>query len=85
MEQSGTSTLLQGAVQDLASGVVSALRGGDHTRTAPDGAGTEAGSLTLAAVRVVGADTLLPEILLDAPPDPVRLAVFRKAVEAFPP
>lgn len=85
MEQSGTSTLLQGAVQDLASGVVSALRGGDHARTAPDGAGAEAGSLTLAAVRVVGADTLLPEILLDAPPDPVRLAVFRKAVEAFPP
>ncbi|WP_432057341.1 hypothetical protein [Streptomyces sp. bgisy022] len=85
MEQSGTSTLLQGAVQDLASGVVSALRGGDHAHVPPDGADGEAASLTLAAVRVVGADTLLPEILLHTPPDPVRLAVFRKAVEAFPP
>ena len=32
MEQSGTSALLQGAVQDIASDVVSALRGGDHVR-----------------------------------------------------
>ncbi|MEU6919550.1 hypothetical protein ABZ948_40745, partial [Streptomyces olindensis] len=32
MEQSGTSTLLQGAVRDLASGVVSAPESGDSPR-----------------------------------------------------
>ncbi|MGX1134459.1 hypothetical protein RKD49_006649 [Streptomyces glaucescens] len=86
MEQSGTSALLQGAVQDLASGVVSALRGGDHVRVS----GTPAedvptGSLTLPAVRVVGADLLLPQVLFGTPPDVAEIAVFRKAVEAFPP
>ncbi|MFI8192320.1 hypothetical protein ACIF8T_26640 [Streptomyces sp. NPDC085946] len=86
MEQSGTSTLLQGAVQDLASAVVSALRGGDHARAAAPAA-AEAGTegLTLAAVRVLGADALLPGTLLHLPPPPDELAVFRKAVEAYPP
>ncbi|MGI5379960.1 hypothetical protein ACQEV2_38065 [Streptomyces sp. CA-251387] len=86
MEQSGTSALLQGAVQDLASDVVSALRGGDHVRMSGTGAVDEAGgSLDLAAVRVVGADLLLPHVLFPTPPDPEALAVFRKTVEAFPP
>ncbi|MET9686575.1 hypothetical protein [Streptomyces coeruleorubidus] len=81
MEQSGTSTLLQGAVQDLASGVVSALRGGDHARAAaPAVADGE-----VAAVRVLGADALLPSTLLHTSPLPDELAVFRKAVEAYPP
>lgn len=85
MEQSGT-TPLQGAVQDLASSVVSALRGGDHARAAaPEAADGEAGGLALAAVRVLGADALLPSTLLHAPPLPEELAVFRKAVEAYPP
>ncbi|NJP49684.1 hypothetical protein HCJ93_06245 [Streptomyces sp. SBST2-5] len=84
MEQSGTSTLLQGAVQDLASSVVSALRSGDHTHVLPAGT-EEAGDVTLAAVRVLGADALLPGTLLRTPPDPAGLAVFRKAVEAYPP
>ncbi|MEV7018388.1 hypothetical protein C1708_30205 [Streptomyces sp. DH-12] len=86
MEQSGTSTRLQAAVQDLASGVVSALRGGDHAHVVP-AAGTdgEAGDLALAAVRVLGADALLPGLLSRTPPDPAELAVFRKAVEAYPP
>ena len=84
MEQSGTSALLQGAVQDLASDVVSALRGGDHVRISGTGAVDEA-SLDLAAVRVVGADLLLPHVLFPTPPDPEALAVFRKTVEAFPP
>ncbi|MGA5077864.1 hypothetical protein ACPC37_09655 [Streptomyces griseoincarnatus] len=86
MEQSGTSTRLQAAVQDLASGVVSALRGGDHAHVVPP-AGTdgEAGDLALAAVRVLGADALLPGLLSRRPPDPAELAVFRKAVEAYPP
>lgn len=86
MEQSGTSTRLQAAVQDLASGVVSALRGGGHAHVVPPvGTDGEAGDLALAAVRVLGADALLPGLLSRTPPDPAELAVFRKAVEAYPP
>ncbi|GAA0639703.1 hypothetical protein GCM10009535_15610 [Streptomyces thermocarboxydovorans] len=85
MEQSGTSTLLQGAVQDLASSVVSALRSGDHAHAVLPAGTEEAGDVTLAAVRVLGADAMLPGTLLGTPPDPARVAVFRKAVEAYPP
>ncbi|NGO07139.1 hypothetical protein G5C60_05625 [Streptomyces sp. HC44] len=86
MEQSGTSARLTGAVQDLASEVVSALRSGDPFRVVGIGAGREGtGDLTLAAVRVLGADALLPSVLLRMPPDPDDLAVFRKAVQAYPP
>lgn len=86
MEQSGTSTLLQGAVRDLASAVVSALGSGDHARAAaPAAAHGEAEGLALAAVRVLGADALLPSTLQHASPLPDELAVFRKAVEAYPP
>ncbi|MFJ7074089.1 hypothetical protein [Streptomyces sp. NPDC098781] len=86
MEQSGTSALLQGAVRDLASDVVSALRGGDHVRMS----GTETmndveAGLALAAVRVLGADLLLPHVLFPTPPAPEAVAVFRRTVEAFPP
>ncbi|MFE0798598.1 hypothetical protein ACFW3N_00460 [Streptomyces sp. NPDC058834] len=38
-----------------------------------------------AAVRVLGADTLLPTALLRVPPDPGQLAVFKDAVAAHPP
>ncbi|MGX1274148.1 hypothetical protein [Streptomyces phaeoluteigriseus] len=86
MEQSGTSPLLAGTVQDLAAGVVSALRGGDHAppvvRTAVD---DSADRLLVAAVRVTGADLLLPNVLLRTPPDEAELALFRKAVDTFPP
>jgi hypothetical protein len=86
MEQSGASALVEGAVQDLASGVVSALRGGDPPRgsgaIAADG--PERG-LALAAVRVLGADALLAPVLRRIPPDPGELALFREAVTAFPP
>ncbi|KUM79149.1 hypothetical protein [Streptomyces curacoi] len=86
MEQSGTSALLQGAVQDLASDVVSALRGGDHVRLSGTGAVDDPeGSLALAAVRVLGADTLLPHVLFPVPPAPEALTAFRATVEAFPP
>lgn len=86
MDQSGTSALLQGAVQDIASDVVSALRGGDHVRMS----GTRAvddpeGQFALAAVRVVGADLLLPHVLFPTPPASDVLTVFRQTVEAFPP
>ncbi|MDO0909847.1 hypothetical protein QQM39_02905 [Streptomyces sp. DT2A-34] len=86
MEQSGTSALLQGAVQDLASDVVSALRGGDHVRMAGTGATDDLeGNFALAAVRVLGADLLLPHVLFPTPPAPEALAVFRRTVQAFPP
>ncbi|WP_151477459.1 hypothetical protein [Streptomyces albicerus] len=86
MEQSGTSALLQGAVQDLSSDVVSALRGGDHVRVAGTGAVDGlAGGLAVAAVRVLGADLLLPHILSRTPAAPEALTVFRQTVEAFPP
>ncbi|MFH8976173.1 hypothetical protein [Streptomyces sp. NPDC017890] len=86
MEQSSTSALLQGAVLDLASDVVSALRGGDHVRAggAPAGSG-EGEGVAVAAVRVLGADTLLPTTLLRLPPEPGRLAAFKDAVTAHPP
>ncbi|MET9506570.1 hypothetical protein ACFYO5_21145 [Streptomyces sp. NPDC006259] len=86
MEQSGTSPLLLGTVQDLAAGVVSALRGGDHTPSAGRAAVDDgAEQLLLAAVRVTGADLLLPNVLLRTRPDEAELTVFRKAVAAFPP
>ncbi|MYR45950.1 hypothetical protein [Streptomyces sp. SID5910] len=86
MEQSSTSALLQGTVLDLASDVVSALRGGDHVRAGgtatTDGAGA---GIARAAIRILGADTLLPTVLLGVPPDPGLHAVFKDAVAAHPP
>ncbi|MEU0742630.1 hypothetical protein [Streptomyces sp. NPDC006134] len=86
MEQSGTSSLLQGAVQELATGVASALRGGGHRRMTGDAlvAGTEEG-IAVAAVRVLGADLLLPHLLFRTPPAPEDLAAFREAVGSYPP
>jgi len=85
MEQSGTSALLQGVVQDLSSDVVSVLRDGGHVQL-PGGTvdGPEAG-LAAAAVRVLGADLLLPHVLTRTPPLPDTLDAFRLAVENFPP
>ncbi|WP_210587024.1 hypothetical protein [Streptomyces sp. GESEQ-35] len=86
MEQSGATPLLQGAVQDAASDVVSALRGGDHVRVSGTGAvDGHGGSLALAAVRVLGADLLLPHVLFHTPPAPETLTAFQETVEAFPP
>ncbi|MEU1874420.1 hypothetical protein RKD37_001002 [Streptomyces ambofaciens] len=86
MEQSSTSALLQGTVLDLASDVVSALRSGDHVRAGSTLTGGGAGEgVARAAVRVLGADTLLPSVLLRVPPDPAQLAVFKDAVAAHPP
>ncbi|KUM90950.1 MULTISPECIES: hypothetical protein [Streptomyces] len=90
MEQSGTSTRLAGAVQGLTSELVSALRSGDRFRlagTVAEGHGPEtAADPSLAAVRVVGADAVLPSVLLRSPPpDPDDLTVLSKAVHAYPP
>src|SRR3954453_10064407 len=86
MEQSGTSALLQGAVQDLSSDVVSVLRDGGHVRVSAAGAdGGPEGGLAVAAVRVLGADLLLPHVLSRTPPLPETLEAFRRTVETFPP
>ncbi|MBP0457155.1 hypothetical protein [Streptomyces montanisoli] len=85
-EQSGTSTRLTGAVQDLAFEVVSALRSGDHVGGVCGGAGIGADDgLGLAAVRVLGCDVLLPSTMLGRPADAVDLALFQQAVSVFPP
>ncbi|NSL43716.1 hypothetical protein [Streptomyces sp. 8P21H-1] len=89
MEQSGTSTPLTGAVQGLTSELVSALRSGGPFRLA--GSVMEAGGPeaadgpALAAVRVVGADAVLPSVLRRTPPGPDDLAVFGRAVRVYPP
>ncbi|MER6136186.1 hypothetical protein [Streptomyces sp. NPDC001815] len=89
MEQSGTSTRLAGAVHGLTSELVSALRSGGPFRLAGSvmgGDGAEAADgLALAAVRVVGADAALPSVLRRTPPAPDDLAVFSRAVKAYPP
>ncbi|MFD6286492.1 hypothetical protein [Streptomyces sp. NPDC060205] len=89
MEQSGTSTRLADAVQGLTSELVSALRSGGPFGLAgsvPGAGGPEAADgLTLAAVRVVGADAVLPNVLRGGPPAPDDLAVFSGAVHAYPP
>ncbi|MER7110556.1 hypothetical protein [Streptomyces sp. NPDC000229] len=86
MEQPSTSTPLTDAVRELATHVVSALTRGDHTRVSAGPAVTTGDDdLGLAAVRVVGADVLLPSVLHRTPPAPVDLAVCEKAVLAYPP
>ncbi|NJQ16382.1 hypothetical protein [Streptomyces bohaiensis] len=76
---------LSGAVHDLASELVSALRGGDHSVAGTTGSlgGDEA--LTVAAVRTLGADVLLPSTLLRRPAPEPDVAVCRAAVHAYPP
>ncbi|MFE1796702.1 hypothetical protein ACFW9L_11115 [Streptomyces sp. NPDC059517] len=89
MEQSGTSTRLAGAVQGLTSELVSALRSGGRFRLTGSvpGVGTPeaADGITLAALRVVGADAALPSVLRRTPSEPDDLAVFGRAVRAYPP
>ncbi|MHC3467542.1 hypothetical protein ACYF6T_02395 [Streptomyces sp. 7R007] len=85
MKQSGTSALLQGAVQDLASSVVSALRGGGHAPSDEIPLYGPSGDLDVAAARVLGADLLLPSVLHRAPPPPDRLDLARRTLDAFPP
>ncbi|MEV6007987.1 hypothetical protein AB0M29_14345 [Streptomyces sp. NPDC051976] len=86
MEQTSASSPLTGAVQSLASDVVSVLRDGGHGAALGDAAVAGAGGeLALAAVRVLGADCLLPAVLVGGPPDAGDLAVFDKARRAYPP
>ncbi|MBB1256411.1 hypothetical protein [Streptomyces alkaliterrae] len=76
---------LSGAVCDLASEVVSVLRDGGHRAVvSPNGQGPDA-ELGVAAVRVLGADVLLPSTLHRHPPAPSDLQLVREAVRTFPP
>lgn len=85
MKQSGASTRLSGAVQDLASEVVLALKGEGRPSVVCGTAGIGGDEIGVAAVRVLGADVLLPSTMFRLIPQPTDLAVFRKAVDAFPP
>lgn len=87
MEESGTTTPLAGAVQGLTSELVSALRSGGRFRLSGSVTGSDgvaADSLALAAVRVMGADAVLPGVLRRTPLEPDDLALFSKAVRAYP-
>lgn len=85
MHQPGTSSLLKDAVRDMATGVASALGGGHGpvSGALPPAAGAD--GFAPAAVRVLGADFLLPHVLSGTRPGEPELALFRQAVEAYPP
>ncbi|MFG2594399.1 hypothetical protein [Streptomyces sp. NPDC048462] len=86
MDQTHASSPLEGAVHDLATEVVLALRSGDHLATVCGAAGIDEDNRTgIAAVRVIGADLLLPSVLYGHNPHPGDVAVFHRAVREFPP
>ncbi|MFF1920618.1 hypothetical protein ACFVW8_08575 [Streptomyces sp. NPDC058221] len=86
MDQSHASSPLAGAVHDLATEVVLALRSGDHLATVCGAAGIDEENRTgIAAVRVIGADLLLPSVLHGHHPHPGDIAVLHRAVREFPP
>ncbi|MFJ9323545.1 hypothetical protein [Streptomyces globisporus] len=86
MDQKHASSPLAGAVHDLATEVVLALRSGDHLATVCGAAGIDEENRTgIAAVRVIGADLLLPSVLYGRHPHPGDVAVLDRAVREFPP
>lgn len=86
MDQTHASSPLAGAVHDLATEVVLALRSGDHLATVCGAAGIDEENRTgIAAVRVIGADLLLPSVLYGHHPHPGDVAVLDRAVREFPP
>ncbi|MCX5399055.1 hypothetical protein [Streptomyces sp. NBC_00102] len=86
MNQSSASSRLSDAVHDLANEVVLALRSGGHLATVCGAAGIHEDDRTgIAAVRVIGADLLLPSVLYGQNPHPGDVAVFHRAVQEFPP
>ncbi|MFJ8760969.1 hypothetical protein [Streptomyces cyaneofuscatus] len=86
MDQTHASSPLAGAVHDLATEVVLALRSGDHLATVCGAAGIDEENRTgIAAARVIGADLLLPSVLHGRHPHPGDVAVLDRAVREFPP
>ncbi|MFJ6516111.1 hypothetical protein ACIQMO_30145 [Streptomyces sp. NPDC091406] len=86
MDQTHATSPLAGAVHDLATEVVLALRSGDHLATVCGAAGIDEENRTgIAAARVLGADLLLPSVLYGRHPHPGDVAVLDRAVREFPP
>ncbi|ALC29457.1 hypothetical protein [Streptomyces sp. CFMR 7] len=86
MDQTHAPSPLAGAVHDLATEVVLALRSGDHLATVCGAAGIDEENRTgIAAARVIGADVLLPSVLYGRNPHPGDVAVLDRAVREFPP
>ncbi|MFE7142412.1 hypothetical protein ACFVAG_32085 [Streptomyces sp. NPDC057644] len=86
MDQTHATSPLAGAVHDLATEVVLALRSGDHLATVCGAAGIDEENRTgIAAARVIGADLLLPSVLYGRHPHPGDVAVLDRAVREFPP
>ncbi|WP_030207607.1 hypothetical protein [Streptomyces bikiniensis] len=85
MERSEAAARVAEAVHDLASDVVSALKGGDHSSARNGTAGTEDDGPWLAAVRMLGPDLLLPALVHGRPPHPQDVAACRRAADTFPP
>ncbi|MEW9514690.1 MULTISPECIES: hypothetical protein [Streptomyces] len=86
MDQTHAPSPLAGAVHDLATEVVLALRRGDHLATVCGAAGIDEENRTgIAAARVIGADVLLPSVLYGRNPHPGDVAVLDRAVREFPP
>ncbi len=77
---------LADAVQDLASAVDSALRGGvDHGRVLEDSPEAEQDPFAVGAARVLGADLLAPHLLAGHATDPRGIALARAALRDHPP
>ncbi|MFE9700438.1 hypothetical protein [Streptomyces sp. NPDC006270] len=86
MDQTHAPSPLAGAVHDLATEVVLALRSGDHLATVCGAAGIDEENRTgIAAARVIGADLLLPSVLYGRHPHPGDVAVLDRAAREFPP
>ncbi|MYV69243.1 hypothetical protein GT043_25530, partial [Streptomyces sp. SID2131] len=85
MERSEAAARVAEAVHDLASDVVSALKGGDHSSARSGTAGPEGDGPWLAAVRMLGPDLLLPALVHGRPPHPQDVAACRRAADTFPP
>ncbi|AXL86957.1 hypothetical protein C4J65_00445 [Streptomyces sp. CB09001] len=86
MHQPSTSSFLKDAVRELATGVASALSSGGHGPVSGDlSPATGTDGFAPAAVRVLGADFLLPHLLFGTRPGEAELALFRRAVESYPP
>ncbi len=86
MEQSEVSARLAGVVRDLAAEVVRALRTGEHPVAVCASAGVGKGDeMGVAAVRVLGADVLLPSVIGGRRTCGSDVRMVRAAAGAHPP
>lgn len=86
MERMSTGASLDEAVQDCASAVVSVLKGGHHGGVLEQAVGAVAPNpVWVGAVRVLGADVLVPQILAGRAPTSGDVHIVRAAVAEFVP